>query len=183
MKRCSFVNENDDLYINYHDKEWGNPNKTEEEVIELFILELFQAGLSWRTLLHKRESFRLAFDNFNLDKIINYDENKINELLNNKDIIRNKRKIEASIKNAKIIKEIINEYNSFTNYFYSFTNNKIIYETGLTRSCLSDTISKDLIKRGMSFAGSVTIYSFLQAMGLINSHEDTCFLYKGNTSK
>ena len=177
MHRCSWVND-DPLYIDYHDHEWGIPNYDDRYLLEMLILESFQAGLSWECVLNKRESFREAYDNFDLDKICLYDENKICELYNNKNIIRNKLKIKASINNAKIFKEIKNEYGTFYNYLKIFTKEKIIYEIEATTSKLSDDISKDLIKRGMKFVGSTIIYSYLQAIGVIYSHQKDCFLYK-----
>lgn len=120
----------------------------------------------------------MLYDNFDIDKIINYDDNKINELLNDKNIIRNKLKIKASINNAKIFNSIKEEYDSFSNYLNTFTNGKILYEVGKTTNELSDTISKDLKKRGMTFVGSTIIYSYLQAIGIINSHDKECFKYK-----
>ena len=146
----------------------------------MLILESFQAGLSWECVLNKRESFRQAYDNFNIDKICNYTENKIKELSENKDIIRNKLKIKASINNTKIFKSIQKEFGSFSNYLKTFTKDNIIYETDNTTNFLSDDISKDLIKRGMKFVGSTIIYSYLQAIGIIYSHEKECFLYKNN---
>ena len=140
---------------------------------------MFQAGLSWECILNKRDSFRDAFDNFNYEKISNYDEEKINELMNNKDIIRNKLKIRASISNAKIFMDIRKEYGSFSNYIWGFTNNEIIYNCMVTHNELSDKISKDLKKRGMKFVGSIIIYSYLQAIGIINDHEKDCYFYKG----
>ena len=144
----------------------------------MLLLESFQAGLSWECVLNKRDSFRQCYDNFDLEKIIKYDDKKLLELINNKDIIRNKLKIKASITNAKIFKSIINEYGNFYNYLKIFTKGKIIYETGITTNKLSDTISKDLQKRGMKFVGSTIIYSYLQAIGIINSHDRNCFKYK-----
>ena len=129
--RCHWVNLNNKLYIDYHDNEWGRPLHNDHDLIELLILESFQAGLSWECILNKREAFRKAFDNFDIDKIVKYDDNKINSLLNNKDIIRNKLKIKATITNCKIIKEIISEYTSFNNYIWSFTNNKTIVTTNI----------------------------------------------------
>ena len=155
-------------------------NLEDNYLFEMLLLESFQAGLSWECILNKRESFRLAYDNFDIDKIINYNEDKINELLNNKDIIRNKLKIKASINNAKIFKSIIKEYGSFANYLNTFTNGKILYEVGKTTNEFSDTISKDLKKKGMTFVGSTIIYSYLQAIGIINSHDKECFKYKNN---
>ena len=144
----------------------------------MLILESFQAGLSWECVLNKRNDFIVAYDNFNIDKIINYDENKINELLTNSKIIRNKLKIKASINNAKIFKDIQKEYGSFYKYLLTFTENKILYEIDKTTNDLSDSISKDLIKRGMKFVGSTIIYSYLQATGFIYSHDEKCFMYK-----
>ena len=144
----------------------------------MLILESFQAGLSWECVLNKRESFRLAYDNFDIEKVCLYDEQKVQELLKNKEIIRNKLKINASINNSKIFKTVVKEYGSFYNYLRTFTGNNIIYETNRTTNELSDVISKDLQKRGMKFVGSTIIYSYLQAVGLIYSHDKGCYLYK-----
>lgn len=182
MKRCKWLNEKNEKYVYYHDHEWGVANYDDDYMFEFLILESFQAGLSWETILNKRENFRQAFDNFNYKKIANYDENKITELLNNSGIIRNKLKINAAIKNAKVFMEIQNEFNSFSNYIWSFTNNQVIKNTDdklKTRSELSDKISKDLIKRGMKFVGTTIIYSYLQAIGIINDHELDCDFYDG----
>ena len=180
MKRCKWCHLNNPIYVEYHDKEWGVMNINDNYLLEMLILESFQAGLSWECVLNKRESFRLAYDNFNIDKICNYTENKIIELSENKDIIRNKLKIKASINNTKIFKSIQKEFGSFSNYLKTFTKDNIIYETDKTTNFLSDDISKDLIKRGMKFVGSTIIYSYLQAIGIIYSHEKECFLYKNN---
>ncbi len=174
VKRCKWVNMNNPLYIRYHDEEWGVPVYDDHKLFEMLILESFQAGLSWECILNKRECFRESYDNFDIDKICNYDDKKIKELLDNKNIIRNKLKINASINNSKIFKNIQKEYGSFSNYIWKFTNNKVIYEVGVTSSKLSDTISEDLKKRGMKFVGTTIIYSYLQAVGIINSHEDGC---------
>lgn len=178
LKRCSWVKLNNPLYVKYHDEEWGKLVKDEQKLFELLILETFQSGLSWECVLNKREAFRQAFDNFDLNKIANYDEKKINLLLNNPYIIRNKLKIKATINNAKIYRSIQNEFQSFNRYLQSFAMNNVIYEIGKTKSELSDKISKDLYKRGMKFVGSTIIYSYLQAIGIINSHETDCFCYK-----
>lgn len=178
MKRCRWCNLNNSKYVSYHDNEWCIFNSDDKYLLEMLILESFQAGLSWECVLNKRDSFRLCYDNFDLDKICLYDDDKINELINNKDIIRNKLKIKASINNAKIFKDIKEEYESFYNYLKTFTNGKIFYEIGLTKSELSDEISKDLEKMGMKFVGSTIIYSYLQAIGIIYSHDKECFLYK-----
>ena len=177
MKRCFWVNMENPLYVDYHDFEWGVPKYDDHELYELLILEMFQAGLSWETILNKRENFRKAFDNFNQQKIVNYDEDKINELMQDKGIIRNRRKIEAMINNTKIFMGIQKEYGSFANFIWSFTDNKVIItDSKVVSNELSDTISKELRKRGMKFVGTVIIYSYLQAVGVINSHEDNCFL-------
>lgn len=178
MNRCKWCNINNKKYIEYHDNEWCKLNLNDNYLFEMLILESFQAGLSWECILNKRESFRECYDNFNIDKICNYDDNKINELLNNKNIIRNKLKIKASINNAKIFKKIQTEFGSFSNYLNSFTKGKIIYELNLTHSKLSDDISKDLMSRGMKFVGTTIIYSYLQAIGVIYSHDKECFKYK-----
>ena len=172
--RCKWCNEKNEKYVEYHDKEWGILNTDNKYLLEMLILESFQAGLSWECVLNKREAFRKSYDNFNVDKIINYDDKKIEELINNKDIIRNKLKIRASINNAKIFKQISEEYKGFYNYLKTFTKGDIIYENDKTTSNLSDNISQDLQKRGMRFVGSTIIYSYLQAIGVINSHDDTC---------
>ena len=162
MHRCSWVND-DPLYIDYHDHEWGKPVYDDQKLYEMFLLETFQAGLSWITILHKREAFKEAFDQFDVNKIAMYDDCKINELMNNPKIIRNSRKIKAAVKNAQIFIEIQKEYGSFSKYLWAYTNDKIIYEKkeNETTSTLSDQISKDLKKKGMSFVGSITIYSYL----------------------
>lgn len=177
MTRCSWLPEGDNLYENYHDHEWGRPLHDDHKLYEMFVLELFQAGLSWRIILGKREAFREAYDDFDINKVACYDEKKVDELMQNKAIIRSLNKIKASISNSKIILTIIKEYGSFNNYIWSFTNNQIIYEVGKTTNAISDAMSKDLKKRGVKYAGSVTIYSFLQAVGVINSHEKDCFLF------
>ena len=172
--RCKWCNEKNKKYVEYHDKEWGILNTEDKYLLEMLILESFQAGLSWECVLNKREAFRKSYDNFDIDKIINYDDKKIEELINNKDIIRNKLKIKSSINNAKIFKQISEEYKGFYNYLKTFTKGDVIYENDKTTSILSDNISQDLQKRGMKFVGSTIIYSYLQAIGVINSHDDTC---------
>ena len=177
MNRCFWVNKDNPLYVDYHDNEWGVPKYDDHELYELLILEMFQAGLSWETVLNKRENFRKAFDNFDWNKIVNYDEDKMNELMQDKGIIRNRRKIEATINNTKIFLNIQKEYGSFANFIWGFTDNKVIIpDSKVVSNELSDTISKELRKRGMKFVGTVIIYSYLQAIGVINSHEDNCFL-------
>ena len=178
--RCKWCNETNPLYVEYHDSEWGIPSSDEKYLFEMLILESFHAGLSWECILNKRHNFEVAYDYFDINKIINYDEDKINELLLNKKIIRNKLKIKASINNAKIFKNMQKEYGSFNNYLITFTNNKTLYEIGKVTNDLSDLISKDLIRRGMKFVGSTIIYSYLQAIGVIYSHDKDCFMYKKN---
>ena len=176
-ERCLWCNLKNPLYIKYHDEEWGKPIYDDKEIYELFILESFQAGLSWECVLNKREAFRIAYDNFDIDKVISYDNDKINSLLSNDKIIRNKLKILASINNAKIFKSILVEYNGFYNYLKQFTFGNIFYENDKSFNDLSDNISNDLKKRGMKFVGSTIIYSYLQAIGVINSHENDCYKY------
>lgn len=178
MKRCTWCNLNNPKYIEYHDHEWGKLNTDERYLFEMLILESFQAGLSWQCILNKREAFKVAYEDFDIDKVIEFNEEKIEQLRNNPKIIRNKLKIKASISNAKIFKSIQEEYQTFYNYLCTFTHGKIIYETNKTTSSLSDSISNDLKKRGMKFVGSTIIYSYLQAIGVIYSHEKDCFLYK-----
>ena len=178
MIRCKWCNLNNPKYIEYHDNEWCKPNFDDKYLYEMLILESFQAGLSWECILNKRESFKIAYDNFDIDKVCYYDNEKIEKLFNNKNIIRNKLKINASINNSKIFKEIVKEYGTFYDYLKSFTHNTVIYEINKTTNDLSDKISKDLQKRGMKFVGSTIIYSYLQAIGIIYSHDKECFLYK-----
>lgn len=178
-KRCAWCNLKNQKYVEYHDNEWGVANFDDKYLFEMLILESFQAGLSWECVLNKRDSFRQAYDNFNLEKVCNYDEKKKQELISNAEIIRNKLKVNASINNAKIFRDIKNEFGTFYNYLKTFTNGETYYEVGLTSSELSDKISKDLKKRGMKFVGTTIIYSYLQAVGIINSHDKDCFMYKG----
>ena len=177
MKRCRWVDEKSEIYIKYHDTEWGVAAYDDNYLFEMLVLESFQAGLSWITILNKRENFREAFDQFDYMKISQYNEDKINELMNNKGIIRNKLKIHAATHNAKIFIDIQKEFNSFSNYVWKFTDNKIIKNENdiiNTTSALSDEISKDLRRRGMKFVGSTIIYSYLQAIGIINDHDLAC---------
>lgn len=176
--RCKWCNLQNPRYIKYHDEEWCQPNSDDQYLFEMLILESFQAGLSWECVLNKREDFRKAYDNFEIDKICNYNNEKIQELLSNEKIIRNKLKINASINNARIFKDIQKEYGTFYNYLIKFTEGKKFYEIDKTTSELSDKISKDLKKKGMRFVGSTIIYSYLQAIGVIYSHDKECFMYK-----
>ena len=180
MQRCRWVDEKSEIYKKYHDEEWGMPKYDDRDLFELLILEGFQAGLSWITVLKKREAFRRAFDNFDVKKVAGYDEDKISELLNNAEIIRSRGKITAAVNNAKIFMEIQKEFGSFSNYIWAFTDNKVIKnktDEFPVKTELSDRISKDLKKRGMKYTGSVIIYSYLQAIGVVNDHERNCFKY------
>ena len=176
--RCRWCNVKNPLYVEYHDREWGVPRFDDAYLYEMLILETFQAGLSWECVLNKREAFRRAYDGFDIERVINYGDDKIGELISNPDIIRNKLKIKASVGNSRVFKDIVTEYGSFYNYLCTFTGGRIIYESDKTTNELSDTLSRDLQRRGMRFVGSVTIYSYLQAIGVIYSHEEGCFLYK-----
>ena len=175
MKRCFWCNESNPLYVKYHDEEWGVPRFDDHYLFEMLILESFQAGLSWECVLNKRENFRRAFDDFELERVTSFDEAKIAELKQDKGIIRNERKIRAAISNARIFREIVKEHGSFYNYLRTFRDGEQIRETGVVTSPLSDAISDDLVRRGMKFCGSVIIYSYLQAIGVINSHDTDCF--------
>ncbi len=178
IKRCAWCNAKNPEYVKYHDEEWGILNLDDGYLYEMLILESFQAGLSWECVLNKRSSFRVAFDGFDIDKVCLYGEEKVAELLANDGIIKNKLKIKAAINNSKIFLEIVNEFGSFASYLKRFTGNTVIYESGKTKSEISDAISNDLYKKGMRFVGSTIIYSYLQAVGLIYSHEEGCFLHK-----
>ena len=178
--RCKWCNLKNPLYVKYHDEEWCKPNFNEKYLYEMLILESFQAGLSWECILNKREDFRKAYDNFDIDKICKYNDEKIEQLLSNEKIIRNKLKIKWNINNSKIFRNLQEEYGTFYNYLNGFINGKTFYEVDKTTSELSDLISKDLQKRGMKFVGSTIIYSYLQAIGVIYSHDKQCFLYKSN---
>lgn len=182
-KRCPWVGEKQ-IYIEYHDKEWGVPVCDDDLMFEFLLLESFQAGLSWITILKKRENFRRAFDNFDFRKIVSYDEKKINSLLGDKGIIRNKLKIRAAVNNSAKYIEIIEKYGSFCTYFWSFTDGKPrinefkdLREIPVTTE-LSDTISKDLKKRGFKFIGSTVVYAHMQAVGMVNDHLVSCFRHK-----
>ena len=179
-KRCCWTNPKSQAYIEYHDKEWGMPVHDDHKLFEMLILESFQAGLSWECVLNKREAFREAFDGFDVHKVSTYDEKKQAELKQNERIIRNQRKIAAAVTNAQIFLKIQKEYKSFSEYLWQFTDHKVIYETGKTSSELSDKISKDLKTRGMKFVGTTIIYSYLQAVGVIYSHEKTAFYGRKN---
>ena len=181
--RCSWCGD-DPLYQEYHDTEWGKPVKDDETLFEFLILETFQAGLSWITVLRKRENFRAAFDNFDYKKVANYSEDKIEALLQDAGIIRNKLKIKATISNAQAFMNIQREFGSFSEYIWGFLNGEPIQNNFKTMQDvpatteLSDLISKDLKKRGFKFVGSTVIYAHMQATGMVNDHVTSCFRYE-----
>ncbi|MDO6745220.1 DNA-3-methyladenine glycosylase I [Tenacibaculum soleae] len=180
--RCFWVSD-DPLYVAYHDKEWGVPVYDDKTLFEFLILETFQAGLSWITILKKRENFRKAFDNFDCNKVANYKEDKYEELLMDAGIIRNKLKIKSAISNAQLFIGVQEEFGSFSKFFWSYTNEKPIVnhfnkrEDVSATTALSDKISKDLKKRGFKFVGSTVIYAYMQATGMVNDHTTDCFRY------
>ena len=181
-QRCGWC-EGNALYENYHDTEWGVPLFDDQKLFEFLILETFQAGLSWITVLRKREHFRIAFDNFDYHKIANYNDTKFQELIQNKGIIRNKLKIKAAITNAKAFIKIQKEFGSFSDYIWAFVEGKPIknnvknYKNLPANTALSDRISKDLKARGFKFVGSTVVYAHMQATGMVNDHEISCFRY------
>ena len=181
-QRCSWCL-GDDLYKAYHDEEWGVPVKDDATLFEFLILETFQAGLSWITILRKRENFRKAFDDFDYIKISKYSEAKIAALLQDEGIIRNKLKVRATVSNAQAFIRIQQEFGSFSSYIWAFVDGQPIknailnYKEGPANTALSDTISKDLKKRGFKFVGSTVVYAHMQATGMVNDHEVNCFRY------
>ncbi|MBS9462420.1 DNA-3-methyladenine glycosylase I [Flagellimonas sp. 389] len=180
--RCGWC-EGDSLYEEYHDREWGVPVKDDDTLFEFLILETFQAGLSWITVLKKRDNFRKAFDNFDYKKIANYNQEKIDELLDDAGIIRNKLKVNATVSNARAFMEVQKEFGSFSEYIWGFVNGKplknkvVYYKDAPATTPLSDSISKDLKKRGFKFVGSTVMYAHMQATGMVNDHEVSCFRY------
>lgn len=182
-KRCAWVSD-DPMYINYHDLEWGIPVYDDRLLFEFLVLEGMQAGLSWLTILKKRDNYRKSFDNFDAKKIVKYNEQKINQLLTNEGIVRNKLKIQSVIVNAKCFLQVKQEFANFSDYIWSFVNGKPIKNRlGNTQqlpstSAISDKLSKDLKKRGFKFVGSTICYAFMQAVGMVNDHTMDCFLYK-----
>ncbi len=180
LPRCFWCNMKNPVYISYHDNEWGRMPDNEHDLYELFILETFEAGLSWECILNKRENLRAAFCGFDIEKVCSFDEQKKEELMKNPGIIRNRAKIKACIDNSRIYKLITEEFGDFKNYLTSFTGGLITKEPDLTitSSPLSDAISADLRQRGMKFVGTVTIYAFLQATGIVKAHTEDCFLYE-----
>ncbi|MEP6261047.1 MAG: DNA-3-methyladenine glycosylase I [Gillisia sp.] len=183
LKRCGWC-VGDRLYEDYHDTEWGVPVLDDQTLFEFLILETFQAGLSWITILRKRENFREALDGFNYEKIANYSEEKIEELLLNAGIIRNKLKVRATVSNARAFMKVQEEYGSFSAYIWEFVqgkpiNNKVEnYKEMPPTTSVSDALSKDLKKRGFKFVGSTVMYAHMQATGMVNDHEVSCFRHK-----
>jgi DNA-3-methyladenine glycosylase I len=182
-KRCSWPADNS-LMIKYHDKEWGTPVHNDRKLFEFLLLEGMQAGLSWSTILNKRENFRSAFDNFDFNKVANYEKRKINSLLKDAGIIRNKLKIESAVTNAKAFLEVRKEFGTFDKYIWGFVNGKPIKNKLKSlkdipaKTKLSDEISKDLKNRGFKFVGSTIVYAHMQATGMVNDHTVDCYRYK-----
>jgi len=180
--RCFWVSDAEN-YIKYHDEEWGIPVYEDKILFEFLILETFQAGLSWKTILNKRENFRTAFDDFDYQKIANYSDEKYQELLQDAGIIRNKLKIKGAISNAQLFMEIQEEFGSFSNFIWNYVDGKPILnkfkskEAVPATTSISDKISKDLKKRGFKFTGSTVMYAFMQAVGMVNDHTANCFKY------
>jgi DNA-3-methyladenine glycosylase I len=184
MNRCKWLDERNPLYLEYHDKEWGIPVHDDRKLFEMLILEGAQAGLSWSTILIKRENYRRLFDNFDFERIARYNNRKIKKLLDDSGIIRNRLKINAAIQNARAFIKIREDFGSFDKYIWNFVNNKTIqnrfksFKEVPAKTDISDKISNDLKKRGMNFVGSTIIYAFMQAVGMVNDHETYCFRYK-----
>lgn len=180
MSRCGWVTD-EKIYIDYHDSEWGIPVYDDKKLFEMLILEGAQAGLSWITILKRRENYREAFDHFDVERVASYDEDKIQELLANEGIIRNKLKVRGAVKNAKAFLRIKKEFGSFSSYIWKYVGNEPVInswpstEEVPAQSELSKTISKDLKRRGFTFVGPVIMYSFMQAVGLVNDHTTNCF--------
>ncbi|MEA5017760.1 MAG: DNA-3-methyladenine glycosylase I [Erysipelotrichaceae bacterium] len=181
MNRCDWVINADKLYQDYHDHEWGVPVYDDGQLFAMLILEMFHSGLSWYIILKKRSNFYQAFDGFDPTRISGYDEVKINALMNDEGIVRNKAKILATIANANAFIKLKNELGSFSDYLWSFVDNEVIFpkDLYLTKNEISDHLAHDLKQRGFKFLGSVTLFAYLQAVGLINSHQPDCFKYKG----
>jgi DNA-3-methyladenine glycosylase I len=181
-ERCNWGTINE-IMIKYHDEEWGVPLHNDQKLFEFLVLEGFQAGLSWQIVLNKREAFRRAFDDFNIEKVAKYDEKKLEELVQNKAIIRNKMKIAATVNNAQRFLEVQKEFGSFDKYIWKFVDYKPIVNSFKTikelpaKTPLSDKISDDLKKRGFKFIGSTVVYAHMQATGMVNDHITSCFRY------
>lgn len=174
--RCPWANPNNPRYLQYHDKEWGVPVHDDQKLFEMLILENFQAGLSWECVLNKWEAFSRAFDGFDLERVCSYGPEEQARLKSDPGIIRNGRKISAAVQNARVFREIQREWGSFDRYLWHWTEGQVVCEQGKASSPLSDRVSRDLKKRGMTFVGTVIIYAYLQAVGVVWSHEEGCFL-------
>ena len=179
-KRCGWVKLSDPLYVEYHDKEWGRELHDERALFELFSLETQSSGLSWLTILKKREGYRRQFENFDLDKVAHYTQEDMDRILQSGEVIKSRPKIETIIHNAKAFLQIKEEFGTIDSYFWekigykSRFNNVVDYKTADTKSQLSDSIAKDLKRRGFKYVGSITVYAFMQACGMINDHENDC---------
>ncbi|MBR6412942.1 MAG: DNA-3-methyladenine glycosylase I [Alphaproteobacteria bacterium] len=175
MHRCFWVDLKDEEYIRYHDTEWGIPVHDDRTLFEMLVLESFQAGLSWQCVLHKRNAFRQAFDNFDVGKVAAYSPKKIGELVQNSALIRHRKKMESSVQNARVFIKIQQGFGSFNHYLWHWTNGKVLKMDGTkTQSPLAEQISKDLKKRGMTFVGATTIHAYLCAIGVFNAHTPDC---------
>jgi DNA-3-methyladenine glycosylase I len=189
ISRCAWATNGTELMHSYHDKEWGVPTHDDNQLFEILILDGAQAGLSWNTILNKRENYRKAFDDFEVSKVAKYNSSKIEKLMQNEGLVRNRLKINSAVRNAKVFLEIQKEFGTFDRYLWSFANytpinNKIKKASDIpAHTHLSVTISKDLKKRGMNFVGSTIIYAIMQAAGLVNDHEKGCFKYKELVAK
>ncbi len=181
MKRCAWVNNSNELYVKYHDEQWGVPVHSDRMLFEMLVLEGAQAGLSWETVLKKRENYKKAFDNFNVQKVAKYGEAKQQELLQNEGIIRNRLKVASAVRNAKVFLQIQKEFGSFSKYIWAFVGGKAVKNKFKSlgeipvETDLSITISKDLKRRGMNFIGPTIMYAYMQAIGMVNDHETGCF--------
>ena len=180
MHRCGWVKLTDLTYVAYHDEEWGKPLKDDKALFELFSLETQAAGLSWLTVLKKRENYRRAFAYFDLERVASLDEQAIETILQTENVIKNRPKLHAIVNNAKAFQIIIREFGSISAYFWAYVNHTPIYnsiedyKTAPCTSTISDALTKDLKKRGFKFVGSTTIYAFMQACGMVNDHENSC---------
>lgn len=179
--RCRWCNTSNPAYVAYHDTEWGVALHDDARLYEIFLLETFQPGLSWECVLNKREAFRRAFEGFDARRVAQFSEARIDELCQDRGIIRNRQKVRAAVVNARAFLALQAEFGSFDKYLWASCGGKTIYETGRTTSPLSDAISADLRRRGMKFAGSTVVYSLLQAVGIIYSHEPGCWLHKSTS--
>ena len=178
MKRCSWCG-NDELYVRYHDEEWGGPVHEDRKLFEFLILEGAQAGLSWITILRKREAYRKAFCDWDFERVALFKEEDVERLMSDSGIVRNRLKILSAVNNAKVFIEIRDEFGSFSDYLWGFVDGEVVYRNGsLVKSDLSEEVSADLVKRGMKFVGPVIVYAYLEAVGILCNHELACFKRK-----